>query len=607
MKARTPTDRGKHRIRLMLGLMLALQGGILVFLWNLQVVKGHTFQENISRQSLRRVRHPGPRGKIVDRKGIVLADNRPSIGIALYLEELRVPGPASRTIDRVEALLDEMSREIELPRRLTRREVESHYRQQRLLPLMAWTDLDDHALARWAERLGPRPGMDLLVDTVRTYPYGDLLAQTLGYVGRGGTADREEEGSYDFYLPEMEGKAGLELVLDRKLRGQAGGELVRVDVSMYRYNVEAKRPPVAGLDAQLTIDARVQRLCERILGDQTGSMVVMDPRNGEILALATQPRYDLNDMTPFISNKVWGRLTGDPRRPLVNRPVREHYPPGSVIKPFICLAALTHGKLEADRIYTCDGNYYPGPAARPMHCHNRFGHGPLNMREAIERSCNDYMWQLAEDTGYQPVYETLDRLGLGEETGVEVDYEVPGILPTDAWKRRHYGDSLRTGDIANLVIGQGFLNVTALQMASLTATLANGGALVPPTLLRGFRAPEEEDFTPSEARKPGADMGWSSADVEVVHEGMRDVVMSPRGTARTARVDGLVYAGKTGTAQFGSPGNRRYRSWMIAFAPYDNPRIAAVVLIDSGLGSGVDAAPRMKLLMRALFGGRRDG
>jgi penicillin-binding protein 2 len=215
------------------------------------------------------------------------------------------------------------------------------------------------------------------------------------------------------------------------------------------------------------------------------------------------------------------------------------------------------------------------------------------------------MWKMAEETGYAPIYKLLRNLGLGEETGVEVDYEVPGILPTDAWKQRHHGDVLRTGDIANLSIGQGFLNVTPVQMAQLTCALATGGRLIAPTLIRGFRDSETGKIEPSEPRKPARELNWPEEDVRAIREGMRAVVMNPRGTAhRTAHIPGLTYAGKTGTAQFGPRGNRRYRSWMIAFAPYENPRIAAVVLVDEGRGSGVDAAPRMKLLMQGLFGGR---
>lgn len=601
MKTLSKSDQSKLRIRVMLGLMLAFQCGIVIYLWNLQVVQGHTFEENIQTQSLRRIRHPGSRGRIYDREGIALADNRPSMGIAVYFEELRVPGPYSRTIDRVEERLAGISEKTGLPLRLTRGEIENHYLTKRLLPLLAWEDLDEAEVARWAEQVGPEVGIDLLTEPVRDYPYGDLMAQTLGYVGRGGMGDGEEEERYDFHLNEMEGKAGLELVLDKPLRGEAGGELVRIDAASYRYDLEASKPSVPGKDVQLTVDAKIQRLCERILGDETGSIVVMNPQNGEVLAMATSPRYDLNDMTPYIPHTVWNRLREDPRKPMVNRPVREQYPPGSIVKPAVCLAGLVEDGVDPATVLNCEGVYYPAPRAAPMHCHNRLGHGPLNMTQAIERSCNVYMWKLAEEIGYQPVYDLFSSLGLGQKTGIEVDYEVAGILPTDAWKKRRYNDILRKGDVANLVIGQGFLNVTPLQMAVMTSTLANGGKRVQPTLIKGFREVDQESFSPEEPRKGPVDLGWDPQKLEVIRSGMRDVVMGLYGTAKRAQVEGLVYAGKTGTAQYGRPGNRRYRSWMIAFAPYDNPTVAAVVLIDAGQGSGIDATPRMKLLMQALF------
>lgn len=602
----TETERARLRVRLFLAVILVVQGIILSKLWDLQVVHGHTFQDEISRQSLRRVRQPGQRGRIVDRNGIVLADNRPSVSIAIYPEELRVAGRRVNTLDRIEELLDEVAEIVEIPRTLTRERIARHYREERIRPLVAWSDLDDAALARWAERMGPREGIDLLVEPVRVYPYGDLLSHTLGYVGRGGRAD-PEEGRYHLQTPEMEGKAGLELVFDPQLRGVAGAELIRIDVFNYKHEVEVSIPSVPGQDVGLTIDARLQRLSERILGDETGSIVLIDPRNGEVLALAATPRFDLNEMVPFISHTTWNALVNDPRRPLVNRPVSEHYAPGSTIKPFIMLAGLLSGVVTPETVYTCHGSYLPGPRANPMHCHNRLGHGPLDMREAIERSCNVYMWLLAEDMGYGPMYETLSKFGMGRRTGLEVHFEFPGVLPTDAWKRERHGDILRRGDIANISIGQGFITATPLQMAVMTATLANGGTHHPPTLLRGFRDSEDEPFTRSEPRNPSVDLGWESRHVEAIREGMRDVVMGDRGTARNARVPGLAYAAKTGTAQYGPPGHRRYRSWMIAFAPYDNPRLAAVVLIDSGLGSGVDASPRMRQLLEVLFpegGGR---
>lgn len=606
MRALTDTERVRLRIRLLLGLMLFLQGGILTYLWNLQVVQGHTFQDQISTQSLRRVRHPGHRGRIIDRNGLVLADNRPSVAIAIYPSELRMPGRQARTLDRIDALLDEISEKIELPRTLTREQIARHHRNERMLPLLAWRDLDDRAIARWAERVGPREGVDLITEPVRWYPFNDLLAQTLGYVGRGGMAG-PEEGRFHFQIPEMEGKAGLELVFDDFLRGEAGAELVRIDVASYRHNVEVQVPAVRGHDVHLTLDARLQHLAERVLGTETGSIILMDPRNGEVLAMATYPRYNLNDMVPFIPHSVWNALVQDPRRPLVNRPVREHYAPGSTLKPMICLAGLVSGLVTPETTYTCHGSYQPGPNAAVMHCNNRFGHGTLDMRQAIARSCNVYMWRLAEDIGYDPMFEVLQGLGAGQRTGIEVDFEVAGILPTDAWKRQRHNDILRRGDIANISIGQGFFTTTPLQMALMTATLANGGIHHTPTLLRGIRRSEEDPLERPEPRPAPVRKDWDPAMIEAVREGMLETIAGDRGTGRNARVEGLAYGAKTGTAQYGPPGNRRYRSWMIGFAPYDNPRLAAVVLIDSGLGSGVEAAPRMQLIMQALFGAAPGG
>lgn len=592
-------ERQTLRIRIVYALMVVVLSGVLAHLWRLQVVEGHTYVEKIRAQSLRWIRYPGRRGIILDRNGILLADNRPSYNLVIYPEELRQR--KIRKYDDVLALLGEIGDKIGLSLEVTRDDLARHYREQKMLPMTIWADLDDSTLARWGELVGPQKGVDLLVDPVRTYPYGDLLSHTIGYVGRGAAAAPDEDDFDLKGIEEMQGKSGMEKVLDNTLRGKAGAEIVRIDVSAFKHGTVSKRDPVPGQDVKLTIDARFQKLCEHVLGPVKGSIVVMDPNNGEVLAMASYPRYDLNKMVPFISSSVWDALRDDPRKPLVNRPVREHYAPGSTLKPFTALAALETGEAEGDHVYTCNGYIQIGQG-RPKYCNNKHGHGDLDMRQAIARSCNVYFWKLALENRYDPLYNLYEEVGLGERTGVEVDYEVPGILPSDEWKKRKHGDRLRDGDIANIAIGQGFLNATPLQMAAATCTLANGGTYYAPRLIKGFRSSENREGQFSETRNPGRPLGWSADNVRVIREGMRETVMGSFGTARSARIEGLVWAGKTGTAQYGPPGQiSKYRSWMIAFAPYDNPQVAVVVLVDEGKGSGVDAVPRMHDVISTLF------
>jgi penicillin-binding protein 2 len=260
------------------------------------------------------------------------------------------------------------------------------------------------------------------------------------------------------------------------------------------------------------------------------------------------------------------------------------------------------GKIPATQVYFCPGHFELGSSKR--YCANRVSHGNIDFRQAIERSCNVYFWQLGLETGYDHIYHMAEALGLGQRTGIELGarFEKPGILADSAWKQARYGDRWRDGDTANASIGQGFLNVTALQMAMITASFANGGTLYRPKLVAGIRSPGDEAFLYSEPEVAN-DLQWPGWAVDLVRAGMEDVVMTDRGSGRNARLEGLRMAGKTGTAQFGKPGNKKYRSWMIAFAPVEQPRFAVSLVIAEGEGSGVDAVPRMKRIMEGLFKG----
>ena len=246
------------------GLMLCMLFGLLGFLWNLQVVRGSQFTSDITRQSVRRVRLPELRGKIYDRNDIVLADNRPSHCIGIYIEELREPPPRSRTIDRVEGIIQEISVILEMTPVVKRRDIERHTIERLPLPLLAFRDLDELSIARFAERVEGYPGVEIYTEAVRDYAFGPLAAHSIGYVGRGGMGGPEEE-PYHYYLPQMEGKAGIERSMDKELRGEAGGELIRVDVSGFRHEVIGSRKPRNGKDLQLTIDTRIQKICESVL------------------------------------------------------------------------------------------------------------------------------------------------------------------------------------------------------------------------------------------------------------------------------------------------------------------------------------------------------
>jgi penicillin-binding protein 2 len=592
-----PKDQEVIRLAVLLLVMMSVLGAVVYRVWNLQVVEGHQYQAAIEHQSIRKIRIPGWRGRMFDRNGICLADNRPSHCIAIYPSEEGIRQRSfSKTADRVDALIGELAEALQIERQVSRADIGRHVREKRMLPLYAWQDIDDQAIARFAERVGYIPGVDYDTKAIRKYPYDDMACHILGHVSTG-LRGREEEGEYDYYQNEMEGRSGLEKIYNDQLRGEAGGQLLRVDVSSYRHSVISEQGPQNGSDIQLTLDTRVQLLAERVLDQELGSICIVDPNNGHVLGMSTFPRFDLNQV-----RYIYGDLLKDPRKPLINRAIYEYYAPGSTFKPVVAMAALMSGNIPATQVYYCPSYIELGGSKR--YCAGHVSHGTINMRQAIERSCNVYFWHVGMEAGYDYIYHMASALGLGQRTGIELgqSFEKPGILPDSAWKQKHHGDRWRDGDTANVSIGQGYLNVTTLQMAMLTAALANGGTLYKPKLVAGMRSPGEEAFVYTEPEVAN-NLQWSDWAVDIVRGGMEAVVMAERGSGRNARLPGLRMAGKTGTAQYGRKGNEKYRSWMIAYAPVENPRFAVSLVIAEGGGSGVDAVPRMKRIMEGLFMG----
>lgn len=585
------------RLRALFVLMLAMFLVLAARFWQIQIHRGPSYEQDQFRQSIRRVRLPGVRGRLYDRQMNAVADNRPSYAIALYLEELRKPGPWDRTIDAVEELLQRLEKIVGSPSPLTRADIRNHIRRRLPLPLHAWRDLDEAAMARFAELAGRIPGVDIQVDSTRVYPFGVRAAHVLGYVGRAEIQANDEE-PFHYYLPEIAGRSGLEKTLDSLLRGEAGGRLVRVDATGYRRYDYKQRDPRPGRDVLLALDMRAQQLAEDALGEEPGAVVVLDPRNGDVLALASRPAFDPNEFVPSISAARWRELNQDPKIPLLNRAIAGGYAPGSTFKLITALAGLESGRCRADDIHVCSGAFQLGRAT--FRCWFHPGHGPLNLRQAIEQSCNVYFFEMGLATGIERIYEKATKLGLGARTGIELEGEISGLMPNEEWKRRTQRDGWRDGDTCNVSIGQGAVTVTPLQMALVTAAFANGGKIYRPRLVLGVRDFGADSFAlnPPELVR---EIHVPPAIMEAIRLGMRDVVHGERGTARRVGMAGVTIAGKTGTAEFGRKEERKRHAWMVAFAPYEAPRYAVALVVDEGLSGGETAAPRMRYLLEGLL------
>ncbi len=599
------------RLLLLWGIMAGLFGVLTVRLWNLQVSQGREYQRRLVKQSLRSVRLPGARGRILDRRGIPLADNRPSYCVSLFLEELRRPGSVQRTVDNVMTVLDRLSEVMDRPRALFSQDVRQHLRRRTPLPLVAWKDLDEEAIARFMEHESEFPGVALTVEPVRVYPLEQQGCHLLGYVGRADVsklldqAEGEDVEKFHYYLPEMAGKSGVEKRLDGVLRANAGGKLeIQVDVVGFKFDEVLRRVPGQGSDVVLALDARIQQAAEELLGDDRGAVVVVDPRNGDILALASAPGYNPNDFVPSIPSSIWNRLLKNEGRPLYNRATAGEYAPGSTFKPVTLLAALHSGKVKADTRYSCPGYYQLGSAR--FRCWQHWGHGSIDLKSAIRYSCNVYLFNAAMACGPEAIQEMARSCGFGRKTDISLDYERPGLVPDDEWKRRTRHDGWRDGDTCNQAIGQGALLVTPLQLAMYAAALANGGTLWTPRLIHQIVPVDgdPQEILPAEAAG-GPD--WTPRHIRIVREGMREVVNAPDGTGKRAKLPNIVVAGKTGTAEYGVKGAGNKMTWMIAFAPYENPTVAVAFLVEDGVSGGTTVAPRIKALLTQVFAEAETG
>ncbi len=571
--------------RMYIRLILLGMFGAFVFLgvnlWRIQVLDTSKYRSSLDRQSMRRVRLPGIRGKIYDRNGVCLADNQPRYCLAIYTEELRQPGKMVHTVDKVEETINKLSTVLgELPQ-VTRNDIIQHIHRRLPLPFLAWRGLDEVALARLAEHGQQFRGIDIYVEPTRVYPYGEIATHVIGYVSRA-KLPKDAKEQYHYYLPEMVGKDGIERSMDKVLRGKSGGRLIRVDASGYKYKETGEHEAVAGKDVHLTLDIRIQKMAQDVLRGRSAAAVVLNANNGNVLALASSPSYDVKSIK---SKVAWQKILKNPGRPLINRAIQGMYPPGSTFKPLVAIVGLESKSITADTIYTCTGVY---PIGKGMKCWNHQGHGPIKLRKAIEQSCNPFFINLGVLCGYKRIYHMADAVGFGHKTGIKLPGERAGLLPDDTWKREVIHEGWRLGDTCNLSIGQGYLLVTPIQMAVYTAALANGGYIYRPRLI--------------DNGNPNGDlvnrMAWSQKTLQVVRGGMYDVVQAPHGTGKRVKVSGVTLGAKTGTAQYG---HGRHHTWMILFAPFDKPRYAIAMIVEDGISGGRTVAPRMKKLIHQIL------
>ena len=595
-------DDVRFRIAVLGSVFLAGFAVLWFRLYFVQVMSGKSHFEQVSNQSLRRIRIPNQRGRIVTSDNVVLADNAVEFDLVFYPEEMQ-QRTRNRTIRYMSECAARAARMIGRENKVTPEAIRNHLIRRPGIPFMVMPHLDTAETARALEFSRITSGCSVAPRLVRTYPQKSLACHIVGYTGleeRNSAADKEE---FFYYIPDAVGRDGIEKAFDTLpgdlgtgLRGYPGYSLIQVDKLGYaRDKIIHGIPPVAGTNVVLTISAKAQREAEKQLSGYRGAIVVIDADNGDILAAASAPGYDLSRFTPKVPTDYYRLLRNDPANPLFNRAFVGSYTPGSIMKPVVMLALLSAG-VDPSAEITCDGSSHIGNARIRCAAHRRGGHGAVDAVAALNVSCNDYMIENAISHPADILFSQIASAGIGSKTGVELP-ESRGVLPSDAEKRRRFRFGWTKYDTALLSIGQGIISLSPLQAAVMCSALANGGTVYKPHLVR-----EVVDNTGNVVYQRKVEVKNSlagSAEARAtVRQGMFDVVNSSNGSGRRAKVDGLEIYGKTGSAEFGRKGNLRIYAWFIAYTRYNGKNYAVAAVVEEGSSGGGVCAPMVGKFLR---------
>ncbi|NBV22883.1 MAG: hypothetical protein EBS05_13325 [Proteobacteria bacterium] len=608
-------------------------------LWFVQVFSSRKFSESLEDQSVRTVRLPAVRGKILDRNGQPLAENRPTYNVELYLAELgkyfhaeylRIRPPAVRSrADReklesvarynvVSNITTQVGEWLQQPQVIDQKLFQRHYNETRALPIPILQNLNASQVARFAERTGVFPGLELEIQPLRVYPHNTLAAHVLGALRKDDSSQEEEDAFYHYRLPDWKGMSGVEGIFDTQLRGTAGTKSMMVNRLGYRQQETLLRVPEPGDNLVLSLDIRLQQAVEQALvtsmfGAQTrGAAVVMDVQTGDVLALASAPSFEPREFMGHIAAEHWTNVLNHPiQKPMLNRATQENYHPGSILKMLIGLAALEVGTLNPQAIFNVEEDQ-SRPGKGCIHIGKRrikdtADAGPYNFKKALVHSSNAYFIHQGLQPGVlQKIIMLGEKVHLGERTGMLPRQETTGDFPDQTDLVRNWS----AGDTANLCIGQGKVSVSPLQMAVMTSAIANGGKVFWPRLVLGLE-PNDPQTGEKASKFPVRlrdDLGVKPENLRIIHEAMLADVEEKGGTGTAAAVQGLKIGGKTGTAEVEHGGKIVDKTtWFASFAPVGQPKWAVIVMVESGASGGKTCAPIAKQIYQALLKREREG
>jgi penicillin-binding protein 2 len=590
----------KQRIMIISFVVGAIFFILLIRLWHLQILSADDYRSMSENNRLRFVPVAASRGAIMDRSGKVLVSNRPSFSLAVVPQEVK---DKDGLLDRLASLLH-----------LDRADLEERWKKvkgrAKYYPLVLASNISRDQVEIIEENRLRLPGVEVEMKPVREYSNNLLAAHLLGYIGEISDDELDKKGFEEYNPGDYIGKNGIERSWEHELHGDDGGRQLEVDARGRVLRTISESYPTVGNSVVLTIDAAVQKQAEKAFGDQAGAAVALDVNSGEVLAFVSTPAFDPALFSGKLPADVWKSYLDDKRHPLENKALTGQYPPGSTFKVITALAGLENGLITDSTSVNCSGSYDLGTST--FRCWNKRGHGTTSLKKSLRESCDVYFYQLGEKLGVDLIAKTAQKFMLGAPLGIGLTNEKPGLIPTAEWKQKRFGKRWYHGETLPVSIGQGYVLMTPIQLASMIATVANEGTVYRPFMVKRI---VDTDGKPLKEFKPEiiGRTGISPDKFRLVKQGLFAVVNEPGGTGGMARLYDVRVAGKTGTSQVvkmrdskrGTPYQYRDHALFVAFAPYDKPEIAVAVVVEHGEHGGSAAAPIAGRMLRAYFDGKK--
>ncbi|MDQ1269454.1 MAG: penicillin-binding protein 2 [Thermodesulfobacteriota bacterium] len=575
---------------------------LLLRLVYLQMIRGEEYRRLSMTNCVRLKSIKSSRGLIYDRNRILLVDNRPAFDLTIVLEDAK---PLKQTLDHLAELTGDSCEDLTAI-------IEKEGGAAFYKPLVLKRDITRDLLAAIEAHQFDLPGIHIDIEPSRNYIHKKTAAHLIGYLGEI-NKDELDSGKFpNVRSGDSIGRYGVEKSFEADLQGKRGGHQLEVDVNGRVIKILKTVEPVSGNDLVMTIDLPLQQKAEGLLGENDGAVVALDPSNGDVLVMASSPSFDQNDFIGGISSKKWQVLRDDPGRPMNNKAIQAEYPPASTYKIITALAGLEEKVIDRNSTFFCPGFYKFGN--RRYHCWSKYGHGTINVVDAIAQSCDVFFYQTGEKLGVDALAKYAQGSGLGRLTGIRLAHERPGLIPTSAWKKQRFKEPWQAGETLSISIGQGFNLVTPLQMAVFISAVGNNGTLYRPRLVKSVQDAKGQVIREIEPEITGG-LPASKKNLAIVRQGLLEVVHGNRGTARQIRLPDVQIAGKTGTAQvFSRKAGEKFdnkklkrtlqdHAWFVCYAPAQDPKIAIAVIIEHGEHGSSAAAPVAQELIHAYFGG----